>query len=203
MQTNTMLRIGVVAVMMSGCAQADEDVHARSYVAQVGERETFVAVVIDDVSFAAYVCDGVATWGWVEGELDGVHGMSDSDHSVQAIAIEVGAEDLEGTVTFENGEVASFTATLAEGDAGLYRAEEPLDDQTLLGGWIVLADGRQRGGIAGIPGGGGGFAGTSGGMIPPLPFSGAPLNLSNLTSTLAGVGTLSAWHVSLTSLAPQ
>ncbi|MFN2506068.1 MAG: hypothetical protein ABR540_17910 [Acidimicrobiales bacterium] len=53
-----------------------------------------------------------------------------------------------GTVALSpGGPLHPFEAPAVTAPAGLYRAWGDVDGQPALGGWVVLADGRQRGGV--------------------------------------------------------
>jgi hypothetical protein len=50
-------------------------------------------------------------------------------------------------VTLADGEEHAFSADPAEAPAGLYRAEETIDGEELLGGWIELSNHEERGAV--------------------------------------------------------
>ncbi len=61
------------------------------------------------------------------------------------VEVERTGEGFGGTVTLPNGDSGPFTAGVANGDAGLYLAEETFDGDDYVGAWIILEDERQRG----------------------------------------------------------
>ncbi|HSK98728.1 MAG TPA: hypothetical protein VK869_00170 [Rubrobacteraceae bacterium] len=60
---------------------------------------------------------------------------------------EVAKDNTEGTVAFPKGEEHAFAASPAGEPAGLYRAEETGDGEELVGGWILLESGEERGAV--------------------------------------------------------
>jgi len=50
-------------------------------------------------------------------------------------------------VTLADGEEHAFSADPAEAPAGLYRVEETIDGEELLGGWIELSSHEERGAV--------------------------------------------------------
>jgi hypothetical protein len=61
--------------------------------------------------------------------------------------------DLTGTLTLADGRTVPLTGHTVEGDAGLYRAESSGADSEAVAGWILAADGQQRGGVGTETGG--------------------------------------------------
>jgi hypothetical protein len=115
------------------------------FVGTVDGTDAFIAIVASADHAVAYVCDGtearvsVATWfdgpasaGALDLTADGLH-----------LTAKIGAS-ASGSVTLPDGAHA-FTATVASGSAGLYR--DDTTDGDLIGGWILLADGRSRGAV--------------------------------------------------------
>lgn len=60
------------------------------------------------------------------------------------VTLSLGEDSVSGEVTRADRVPQPFTATLASGDAGLYRAEETFEGFDDISGWIVLNDGRQQ-----------------------------------------------------------
>jgi hypothetical protein len=122
-------------------------------------------------------------WGWFGGPVEngGFNMATESGIVVSGKLSENGAT---GSVRLVDGRALSFNAGPATGAAGLYRAEATINGVRHVGGWIVLPDGEQRGGVIG---------GTT-----PLPGG----TLSNVSGpgtttqvTIAGVGSLTAGFV--------
>lgn len=115
------------------------------------DEDLFVAVLVGDAteeegprSVRGYVCDrevGV----WLDGEVDGDDVTLSSEDGVVQIEGTISGDDVFGTANLGEAEPRLFTAALARGDAGPFRAEASLDGVDRTAGWIVLEDGRQRG----------------------------------------------------------
>lgn len=98
-------------------------------------------------TLVVYLCDGQDVSQWIVEEITVQEATLIADGTSVELAI---ADDrVSGTVTLAGGEPQPFTAALATGDAGLYRAEWNLPGADYVADWIVLADGRQRGSIDG------------------------------------------------------
>lgn len=156
----------------AGAVDEDIRLYKRFAAPEDGERDHFVGAIDENLfigvavapqgdqsrerPLAVYLCDGQTVSQWLSGEITGQEGtLVASDTSVD-VTIDDGS--VSGTVALGSGEPRPFTADLATGDAGLYRAEWNLADAGYLIDWIVLADGRQRGGMDG-----------KGNDIPPPP----------------------------------
>lgn len=94
---------------------------------------------------AVYLCDGQTMSQWIVEEITGQEAkLVAGDTSVDVTIVD---NNVSGTVALGAGESQPFTAGLAIGDAGLYRAEWTLAGANYQVDWVVLADGRQRGGL--------------------------------------------------------
>jgi hypothetical protein len=114
--------------------------------------DLFIAFSIDegyseesgDVS--AYACDSGDASVYLTGEL--VDGEADLDDCVDKIELAIGEGEITGTLTLQGEEPQSFVAVPSSGDAGLYRSESiEKGEIEFTVRWVVLEDGRQRGGI--------------------------------------------------------
>jgi hypothetical protein len=122
-----------------------------SYVGAVND-DLFVAVALDDSDGGGqvarvYLCDGAGVSVWLSGEVAADQptqlGGFEDGASVEFVVAE---DAVHGhVVTAEHGGPQYFEAALASGEAGLYRAENTLNGEDYVGGWIVLNDGRQQG----------------------------------------------------------
>jgi hypothetical protein len=101
-------------------------------------------------TLTAYLCDGDEVSVWLQGEmaeddLTRLGGFEDGAH------LEFGHDpdrDIAlGRVVVVGHGSGGFEAIPASGDAGLYRAEEETEEGDVIGGWVVLADNRQRGAV--------------------------------------------------------
>jgi hypothetical protein len=124
-----------------------------SYVAAVND-DLLVAVAVEDSDDGGqvarvYLCDGAGVSVWLSGEIASDQptqlGGFDDGASIEFVVTD---EVVHGqVVTAKHGGPQYFEAAPAFGEAGLYRAEQTLDGDDYLGGWIVLDDGRQQGQI--------------------------------------------------------
>jgi hypothetical protein len=116
----------------------------------------YVALVTDGKEVTGYVCNGnkdagvdeiVSVWLKPTAVASGKAALENrKGESVGTVAFsQAGAT---GTISV-GGKDVSYAADLADGDAGLYRATKGAWDTpgSIEAGWIVLADGTQRGAI--------------------------------------------------------
>ncbi len=143
------------------CGDDDEDggqarenrpaVSKGTFVGKVGGTDAYVALVSDGKRVIGYVCDSkrVSSWIDVSTVRDG-KAMLISRAGDPLGEATVSADGVSGEVTV-GGERRSFSAARASGEAGLYRAARAVrkDGELRAGevevGWVVLADGSQRG----------------------------------------------------------
>lgn len=152
----------------------------RTYVGTAQGTSALVAVVFDGSRALAYVCDGVpanpvgsapTVQAWFNGPSDGKT-VSVTQPGGQ-LQLRLTETEMTGTVTLSGGRELAITGRTVAGDAGLYRAEAASADSKAVAGWILAADGQQRGGV----GGEGSFAKLSGTRVldlaqPTLSFQG-------------------------------
>jgi hypothetical protein len=92
----------------------------------------------------AYVCDGADVSVWMTGQFSSDEvTLTSGDHRIMLTSI----NSASGVVSLAGGAEVPFTANLATGEAGLYRAEGTFEGQDYVGGWIVLGSGEQRGAL--------------------------------------------------------
>jgi len=156
--------LAVAVAALGGCSSGGSDeapvgsgaAVIRSYVGTVEGTSAFVAVVVDGSRALAYVCDGVpaeplgttpTVQAWFNGASDG--SRVDVQQAGGQLELQLTESGMSGSVILADGRAASVTGRLATGDAGLYRAEASGDDGTAVAGWILAADGQQRGGFGG------------------------------------------------------
>jgi hypothetical protein len=128
----------------------------RTYVGTAQGTASLVAVVVDGTRALAYVCDGMpgdpagappTVQTWFNGASDGkTVKVTQSGGQLQ---LRLTDTDMTGTVTLADGRTLPVTGKAVFGDAGLYRAEAAGNGGTAIAGWILAADGQQRGGVGG------------------------------------------------------
>ena len=113
--------------------------------------DAYIAVVTDpDGDTVAYVCDcaegaPATVAAFLEGTV--TDGQLDLEPAQEVeVTGTVDEDQAEGTVTVA-GDDHPFTADAAEEPAGLYRTEETVDGDEVTAGWVIAADGTQRGGL--------------------------------------------------------
>ena len=166
----------------------------RTYVGTVQGSGAFVAVVVDGSGALAYVCDGMpadpvgtpsTVQAWFNGTSDGR--TVDLRQPAGRLRVQLAGTDMSGTLTLADGSDLIVTGRAVTGDAGLYRAEAEAGNKTVAG-WILGADGQQRGGVASD-----GSGGTK--------LLGAPrLNLTQPTISLQGLATARIAKVGITPI---
>jgi hypothetical protein len=128
----------------------------RTYIGTAQGTPAFVAVVVDGTRALAYVCDGVpanpvgtvpSIQAWFNGPSDGkTVNVKQPAGQLQLRLTDAG---MTGSVTLADGREVPLTGRVVAGDAGLYRAEAEGSGSRAVAGWILAADGQQRGGVGG------------------------------------------------------
>lgn len=187
--------------VLSGCGsdRSDESSSAtvaatRTYVGTAQGSAAFVAVVVDGTRALAYVCDGVpanptgtvpSVQAWFNGPSDGK--TMDVKQPAGRLQLRLTDAEMTGTATLTDGREVPVTGRLVTGDAGLYRAEAEGSGSKAVAGWILAADGQQRGGV----GGEGSLTKLSGARL---------LDLSQPTFSLQGLATSRVAKVGITPI---
>lgn len=176
------------STVLAGCGSGSSDdppaaspaATTRTYVGMAEGTSALVAVVFDGSRALAYICDGVpgnpvgsspTVQAWFNGTSDGTT-VSVTQPGGQ-LRLRLTETEMTGTVTVAGGRELAVTGRAVAGDAGLYRAEAAGAGSKAVAGWILTADGQQRGGV----GGEGSFAKLSGTRVldlaqPTLSFQG-------------------------------
>lgn len=187
--------------LLSGCGsdRSDESSSAtaaatRTYVGTAQGTAAFVAVVVDGTRALAYVCDGLpanptgtvpSVQAWFNGPSDGK--TMDLKQPAGRLQLRLIDAEMTGTVTLTDGREVTVTGRLVTGDAGLYRAEAEGSGSKAVAGWILAADGQQRGGV----GGEGSLSKLSGARL---------LDLAQPTFSLPGLATSRIAKVGITPI---
>ena len=194
--------MGTALVVLVACGGGGSDEPAepapaaatRTFVGSAQGTAAFVAVVVDGSRVLAYVCDGVpgdpvgtppTVQAWFNGASDGA--VVNVTQPAGQLQLRLTETDMSGTLTLTGGRALQVTGRTVAGDAGLYRAEATGSGASAVAGWILAADGQQRGGVGGE------------GSLPRL--SGAKvLNLSQPTFSLQGLATARIAKVGITPI---
>ena len=99
----------------------------------------------DARAVSAYLCDGDTVSAWLFGRFDGDHVTLVGDGVTVDVTFDAGSAY--GIVTLGDDDERLFVVQQATPDAGLFRADATIDGADYVGGWVVLADGRQAGAL--------------------------------------------------------
>lgn len=113
------------------------------FVGRVQDSNALIGLVTNGDRVVAYVCDNVEA-DWFRGQVVDGRAVLTAAGGAQ-LTIDVSAATPSGTLHLQDGRGLSFTTEVADGMAGLYRAEATVGGAPLVGGWIVLSDGDGRG----------------------------------------------------------
>jgi hypothetical protein len=119
--------------------------------AATSDPDTYVAVVVgENNSVLAYACDSKTRGQWFSGNplsLPAV--LTATDYSGTEVSLFLDLQDgkIVGTISTgaEDETPLTFSLPKVEGQPVLYRGSYAVTEQEVLGGWIVLPDGTQRG----------------------------------------------------------
>lgn len=194
-RTVTGLVIGVVAgaAVLAACG-SDEDASdateaagaipvaqfAGEIAGGTAEAPRLLAVVASGDTALAYLCDGADEVVWFAGTVEGDH-LELTDREGTPLSLDADADSVTGTLAGDAIELAAVADP-----SGLYVLAPSTDQEVLtgyLGGWIVLPDGRQTGGVRS----------GSGVTNPPLDVSKRTVSITDGTSnTVVSFGTTAA-----------
>ena len=122
-----------------------------SLVGRVRGSDAFIAVVTDGSRAVAYLCDGKFVGQRFEGTVErGRIELASRDGERLVATLTPGA--VRGSVRLARGKPLAFRAVRAKGPAGYYRAARKVGGSTVTAGWVVLANGDQRGTCTGLLG---------------------------------------------------
>ena len=161
MTRSALMLVFTATLLMAGCQPSAPQV--RSFAGQATNSEAFVGIVNQNGSLTASVCDGTETTvnmaEWFNGSAaNGAFDLTSADGAHLAGAIS--AQGVTGMMTQADGKSFAFSISPVSGNAGVYRAEQTTGNGTYVGGWIVLANGDQRGAVS--------FQGTKGDAYLPV-----------------------------------
>jgi hypothetical protein len=114
-----------------------------TYAGKAGGGGASIAIAVRDGHAVAYLCDGKTSEAWLKGTVtNGVITMTGDHNASLTGSVANGAAA--GSVTAV-GREWTFTAPVVTDPSGLYRAAAQVRGATVVGGWIVLANGEQVG----------------------------------------------------------
>jgi hypothetical protein len=115
-----------------------------TWAGKVADGRSTLAIAVTNGTAVAYLCDGNRIEEWLRGTA--------RDGQLRLTAVKGGgsltgtfrADRAQGTVTDAN-RARGFDIAAVAAPSGLYRSAVKLRNASIVGGWIVLADGRQVG----------------------------------------------------------
>ena len=119
-----------------------------TWAGHLGDSNAFVAIVADGIELVAYVCDEGTIAEWFRAPI--VDNLVTAAKPQSAFTAILDATEARGSVLLSDGSVHGFSASPTASDV-LFRAEGGTIDSLLLGGWIVLPAGEQRGAFSLTP----------------------------------------------------
>src|SRR5688572_27381036 len=125
-------------VLVAGCGGDDgggaEQAAVGSFVGLLEGTDAYVAIISDGEKLVGYVCDGKTISTWFKGDVDGASANVTARTEQELGEVEFLGDTADGEVQIDD-ERHSFSAELAVGDAGLYRAAEQDAEGTVEVGW--------------------------------------------------------------------
>jgi serine/threonine-protein kinase len=125
-----------------------------------------VAIAIKNGQAVAYLCDG-RTEAWLQGNASATVALTGAGNATLTGTFAGGK--ISGSITAA-GKTWTFSVGAVAPPSGLYRAAAQVREARVVGGWIVLADGRQVGVVD----------------VDGQPGTAQELNTTTLTSTVNG-----------------
>lgn len=137
-----------VGWMFSTTAQSPRGL-AATWVGKVTGSNALIGFASNGSELLAYICDGESISQWFYGKagvdnLDLVAGTLELNANGNSLQANLSRTLVTGSVKI-GARALRFQAMRATGDAGLYRAEETINNETLISGWVVLRSGELRG----------------------------------------------------------
>ncbi|MGW8951376.1 hypothetical protein [Streptomyces sp. NPDC055709] len=114
------------------------------YAGRTADDTASVAITLRKGRAVAYFCDGHTREAWLRGAVEGDGSMHLTGRGGSKLDGAVSGGQVTGTVVVEDRS-SPFTAAEAGGRAGVYRATAEVRGTKVVGGWIVLQNGRQVG----------------------------------------------------------
>ncbi len=116
---------------------------AATYAGKTSNPELYAAVITSEDGVEAYLCDGVfGAWFRGAGTADSVMDLEGADGARLLLQLDDGT--MHGRLIAADEAETDFELPEVQGEV-LFRAETMAGDVPVLGGWIVLPDGTQRG----------------------------------------------------------
>ena len=147
-----------------------------TYAGYVNGDGATVAIAITDGKAIAYLCDGNSTEAWLQGTASG--GSLDLTGPGEAKLTGTYRKGVATGDISAAGRQYAFSAKPVAPPSGLYRASANVRNAQLVGGWIVLANGKQVGLVQ---------LGASRFSAPPLDTTTRTVTVEGATVTVAAI----------------
>ena len=115
------------------------------YVGKIDGTDAFIGIERRGDSVKAYICDSKQVAVWMDGTASGDTLSASKGPVSMTGTVGSGGKQVTGSVTMPDGSKHVFTADQATPPAGLYQAFAPEDGAITRAGWVVLANGEERG----------------------------------------------------------
>jgi hypothetical protein len=142
----------LVVTIVAGCGGGDESPKAPqpldAYAGKAEGSDAYIGLITDGDRLAGYITDGKAISIWLAvAEIDDDEATLASREGQVLGKASISGDSASGE--FQVGPKSfTFDAPKATGEAGLYQAAgRKQNDDSFQAGWVVLADGSQRGGL--------------------------------------------------------
>lgn len=140
----------VTAAVVLGAGPSAGTAKGATFVGRVQGSDAYIAVLKDGRKIGGYLCDNGTTSRWIEYRWlrNGVAPLVVGTSGERLGSVRIRGRSATGTVLV-GGQKRRFRATLTrKQDGGLHFAIGKQPDRLLVAGWILLADGSQRGAIS-------------------------------------------------------
>ena len=145
------LVVAVQIVVSAGGSEADDVARADTFVGRVDGSDAYIAISKDGRKIGGYLCDGgtVGRWlkyTWLE---KGLAPLIAGTTGEELGAVRIAGGTATGMIRVGDHDLPFRAERVHAGDdPGLYWAIAKQEDRLLVGGWILLPDGTQRGAVS-------------------------------------------------------
>ena len=142
----------LAAAIVVSAGPGSDDARASTFVGRVQGSDAYFAVVKDGRKIGGYVCDNGSVSRWIAYSRlrDGRAPLRAGTTGERLGRVRIAGRRATGTVEIRGHKRRFRARRIRERDGGLHFAIGKQPNRLLLGGWILLPDGTQRGAIAGV-----------------------------------------------------
>ncbi|MGH2945892.1 MAG: hypothetical protein ACRDPC_06455 [Solirubrobacteraceae bacterium] len=142
----------LAAAIVVSAGPSSDDARASTFVGRVQGSDAYIAVLKDGRKVGGYVCDNGSVSRWIKHSRlrDGRAPLHAGTTGERLGRVRIAGRRATGTVEI-HGQKRRFRARrIRQRDGGLHFAVGKQPNRLLVGGWILLPDGTQRGAVAGV-----------------------------------------------------